>query len=46
LISVFLEFPLSIIQRANCPIFNPFCNAVKMKGMIADSPSYVTFRSI
>lgn len=35
---IFLEFPLSVVQRTHLPCFEPAGDAVEVKSMVTDSP--------
>jgi hypothetical protein len=39
---VLLEFPVAVIEGANLACFQPPRDTMKMKGVVAHSPSYVT----
>lgn len=41
--TVFLKLPISVVQWTDLSGFQPSRDAVKMKGMIADTPSYRAF---
>ena len=43
LMTVFLEFPITVIERANLTSFQPPRDTMEMKCMVAHSPSHGTF---
>lgn len=43
LTTVFLEFPVSVIERTDLTCFEPSRDAMKVEGMVTDAPSHGAF---